>query len=191
MDKEENKPVKTIEDLKKEASPKNLKKIEEIIDNYSKHGIFPYETLQMTEEMFEAMYAHAYNFFQSGKYKKAIGYLMILNALKPSDYRTLFALAASHQHLKEYERASQYFVMCAIIQPKDPLCRFHLYFCFKQIAKYIPALTAIEECVLYCENKPGFNRLKNDALIEVKNFTAELKANPDLIKTTLFKGVSL
>ncbi len=173
------------DEMRKKTSPKNIKMLDEVIEKYTKFGIPPYESLKFDRDMLETLYSHAFHLFQSGNFKKAATIFMILNALEPKNFKTLFALAASYHHLKEFEKAAPYYVMCAIIHPKDPLCRYHLFDCFKHLDKAVQALNAIDECIELCKENTSLAKLQQDAAMEALHYREELKKYPEKVKMSL------
>lgn len=103
---------------------------------------------KFTEEHFDALYALAYDFYESGEYAKAGNYFHFLTTLSHKDKKHWIGLGASQQMLKEYEKAINSYAIAAVLDQTDPYPSFYAAECcfsMGDIERGMLALDCVDE----------------------------------------------
>jgi type III secretion system low calcium response chaperone LcrH/SycD len=172
FDQEENKQLihEAVESVQDKVPSKVLPLIEDALIKIENEGLTPQEAMGISDDVIEEIYEHGYHFFKSGKFKDALAIFSVLNQLVGgSDPRYLFAIAATHHHMKNYVEAAGYYMIYEALHPTDPLPYFHLYDCFKKDNKPEMAVNALKAALRLCEKDPKYADLKAKIELELKN----------------------
>lgn len=130
----------------------------------------PYEAMGISKEIIEEMYAQGYHFFQSGKFKDALGQFIIVNQLAGgSDPRFLFAIAATHHQMKNYQEAAGFYMFYEALHRTDPLPYYYLYDCFKNLNEPEMAINSLRGAARLAEKIPQYASLKARIDLELQN----------------------
>lgn len=169
-----------VEGIKDRVPEKFVPMIKEALVKIEKENITPQEAMGISEEVLEEIYEYGYHCFQSGKFKDA---LIIFNILDQwagsSNPRFLFAIAATHHHMKHYQEAAGYYMLYEILHPRDPLPYYYLYDCFKKLNHPDLALNALRAAGDLATSTPKYEKLKAKIDVEL-NHLASLENNSSL-----------
>lgn len=157
-----------IERLPGEIPSKFVPVIEEALAKIEIEGATPQEAMEISDDVIDEIYEHGYHFFQSGKFKDALAIFNVLNQLVGgSDPRYVFAIAATHHHMKNYHEAAGYYMLYEALHPTDPLPYYHLYDCFRKIDNQELAANALKSALKLAEQDPKFGDLKTKIEMEL------------------------
>ena len=109
--------------------PKFIENVAELADRAGRGEVIVKEELGITDGQMEAMYAVAYNQFQSAKYDDAVKSFSLLCMFDPFEYKYLFGIASCFHMKGEYELASMYYVIASGMDENDPAPFFHTAEC--------------------------------------------------------------
>lgn len=133
------------------------------------------EGLDISDEILDIFYGHAYNLYQAGKYRQALRIFSFLRQLNEADPRYSMALAACYHYLGEYNNAIVNYYFCKEVDFFNPVPSFHLYDCYMKLDKPKAALEALADVVARCGDEPKYQELKEKALLEKNNLVEQLK----------------
>lgn len=126
-------------------------------------GQSPQEAIGLSPEYVEGMYSFAYRLYTTGKYEQAAQLFRMLVLLNPMESRFLLGLAAAYHMKKDYENASQTYMLCSAVNPQDPVPYFHASDCFMALQEWKTAYNALIICIDKCGKKPEYKDVKNRA----------------------------
>src|SRR5690606_39901315 len=78
------------------------------------------QVFDLTEEDEEAIYAIAHNYYNNGKYDKAIPLFQFLSIVDHLNIKWWMGLGAATQMAKEYEKAVNAYAMATLLNVDDP-----------------------------------------------------------------------
>jgi tetratricopeptide (TPR) repeat protein len=87
-----------------------------------------------------------------------------------SDPRYVFAIAATHHHMKNYDEAAGYYMLYEALHPTDPIPYYHLYDCFRKTNNPELAENALRAAFRLAEKDSKYEDLKTKIEMELKQF---------------------
>lgn len=135
----------------------------------------PKEALEITDELMETMYHHAYTLFKAGKYQKAADFFETLLKFDYTDPRLSFACAACYHYMKDYEKAAVFYFISKEADPLNPIPSFHLYDCYMHLDKPVAASEALAAVIAKSEHDPKYSQLRERALLEKENLIHHMR----------------
>lgn len=157
-----------VESIQDKVSPRFLPMIEEALIKIETKGLTPQEAMGISEDVIEEIYEQGYHFFKSGKFKDALAIFNVLVQLVGgTDSRFIFAIAATHHHMKNYVEAAGYYMLYEAANPADPLPYYHLYDCFRKNNNEELARNALKASLRLAGNDPKYADLKAKIEIEL------------------------
>lgn len=111
----------------------------------------------------EAIYAQAHGQYGQGRYDEAarlFACVVFHNHLEP---RYLYAYAACLQALRRFAEALQYYGMVFVIEPDNPVLKFHVAECMVGMGKLAEARDMLEQVLADCD-QPAHATVKKRAL---------------------------
>ncbi len=149
-----------VQEVKGNAPPETLAMIEETLFKTQVLGYSPKEAMGIPEDWLEEVYLIGYNFFQSGKYERALTIFHLLALLVAGrDPRFTFAIAASYHHMKQYPDAISYYMLYQILDLANPLSYYHIFDCFKNMDNPYLAIKALKTAKELANKDPKYAQL--------------------------------
>jgi type III secretion system low calcium response chaperone LcrH/SycD len=121
-----------------------------------KSGLSPKEMFDLSDEIVETVYSHAYNLYNRGKYDDSLLMFKLLIFLDPEDPRYRMGIAACYHLLKEYEVAMSMYLLAGTLGDNDPLPFYHAADCCSQMDSAAAASMMLETCIAECQGKPEY-----------------------------------
>jgi type III secretion system low calcium response chaperone LcrH/SycD len=149
----------------------------QIVKKATEGAVSPKDVLRISDGQMESIYAQAYRFYNTGKYKEAselFRYLMMVNS---SETKYTLGLAACFHLMKDYKAAAQTYLMCNILDEKSPIPAFHASDCYLQMNDKVSALVSLNMAIDKAGSKPEYKILKDRAELTAQNLKKELKLN--------------
>jgi type III secretion system low calcium response chaperone LcrH/SycD len=147
-------------------------KMAEIVAKVLKGETIMRAEIGLDENDMEALYAVAYNVYQSGKYQDAVKIFGLLSVLDPTDYRFVFGGASCMQMLGEYMMAGMYYQMAGGLDTANPAPMLHSAECFLALKDRDGAKFALEQALERAGDKAEFTPIKKRAEVMLENLTA-------------------
>lgn len=97
-----------------------------------------------SEKQFEDTYEKARNLYNSGKFKEALPYFLILKTGDSSNAKYAFAIAACYHMMKEYKKAIEQYVISSVLDPHTPLPFYYSSDCFIRMNDPFGALITLD-----------------------------------------------
>lgn len=169
--------------LGKEHSAEVKAGTSKLMSNILTHGMLPKDALGIKDGQAEAMYAHAYQLYNNGKYADAqriFTTLILLNVLEP---KYLLGAAACAHMLGDLEHAANLYIKCGMFSDKDPVPYYHAADCYIQMKDPLSAIVALTMVIKKAGEKVEFSTLKDRAKIMIVTLEKELKEKE--VKTNL------
>lgn len=143
--------------------------------------------VRASEAQFEEFYSIAFNMYRSGNFKDAIPFLSILLMGRGTEAKYAFALAACHHMLKEYEKAISFYVLTAILDPKNPLPHYHEADCWINLQETASAYLALFMGIKKASASPEHKSLM-DRMVSMQNRLKAEFAEKAKLGITNFRG---
>jgi len=148
--------------------PKAVHLIEETLLRMQEENLSAKEALGFSSELIDEIYDYGFHLFQSGKFKEALPVFFLLQQLDTADPRFIFAVAATHHHLKNYEEAAGHYMLYEILDSTNPLPYYHMYDCFTKLGDSYLAINALKVAKNLTENNPRYAELQGKIDLELK-----------------------
>lgn len=146
----------------KRPPPASLDRLVEQVSNLLLSGGSIGMALGLDEQDYETLYTVGHYFYRQGRYAdacKVFSYLVMFDHL---ERRFLGALAASHQMLKNYKEAIEFYSLSSVMDLDDPVPTFHTGECLLSLGLVTEAREALEMVVLQ-SNSPRHEKLRQRA----------------------------
>lgn len=124
----------------------------------------------------EGMYGQAHRFYSQGKYNDALDLFRLLVALENSEVKYFMGIAACLHMLKEYSYAIQIYMICSVMDPKDPRPHYHAADCHIKLGDRISAVVSLEMAVTRADGRPEFIQLKERAQLSIDGLKEQMVA---------------
>ena len=127
-----------------------------LMQRVMEQGMRPKTALNLTDEVMEGIYSHAYNMYNRGMYKEASHIFRLLILLDPLEGRFLMGLGACLHMLKEYKDAAAMYLLCSAYDENNPLPNYHCADCFIKMDTPFDAVLELQEAVRKAGDSPEF-----------------------------------
>lgn len=139
--------MRTTEELIHEAviqfspqdKPEEAKKYEKMMHEVLIENKTPMEGLKIDKDTIDILYAHAYQLYNSGKYKQAEIVFIFLSFMDPSSVPIRLGIAASMHKNKEYREAIDAYQAIVPMDPYNPMPLFHAADCWLELNEPLEA----------------------------------------------------
>ncbi|MBS0654706.1 MAG: SycD/LcrH family type III secretion system chaperone [Verrucomicrobia bacterium] len=145
------------------AGEKARVELKEILESSLKKGIMPKTALQINDDTMEAIYTQGYNLYNMGKYKEASYVFRLLMMLDFSTPKYILGLAACSHRLKDYSNASNLYLLCAALDPTNPLPHFHAADCYLQLSSPSIACISLGMAITAAGDQPQYALIRERA----------------------------
>lgn len=153
--------IKTaVEQAPVEMTPEEKKDCEKMMREVIENGKTFAEVLGVGNEVLEGFYSAGYLLFNSGKYKEAENVFEVLCRLDASRWKYWYGRAASAHKLKKYERAKDYYMSWAFIEPENPVPFYHASDCCLMLDQKRDAILFLYIVIRLCGDIPEFQKIK-------------------------------
>jgi type III secretion system low calcium response chaperone LcrH/SycD len=125
------------------------------------------QALGWSKDQLELLYSHGYQLFQSGKYNNALTFFKQLRELDPTSYRYAYSIAVTYHHMKDFEKATSYYLASMNLSPNEPEPYFYLFDCFSKTNNNEMAKFMLQEVLSVTEKQPKYRVLREKAKIEL------------------------
>lgn len=189
MSKGEKKADKPPVDLSPEAAQRELKQVlsdmdekvteesqavlSELIGKVMKDGMAPKTALQLSDDVMEGIYAHAYNMYNRGLYQEASHIFRLLIILDATEPKYLMGLAACLHMQKQYESATAMYMLCSATDPDNPLPPYHAADCLIKVEAWTEAIIALEQAVKEAGKQEQYRVLVERAQLMIESLRPE------------------
>lgn len=158
-----------------DLSEKDKKKQEEVLYAVFEEGKLLKDALNISDQTIEYLYSQAYKLYKIGKYSEASRYFHILYLLNALDLRFSMGIAASHHMLKEYQKAVEWYMVCAALDENSPLPYYHISDCFLKMGEKVSALISLKMLqVRLDDDDPRFAQIKEKSARMIDVLSEEL-----------------
>ncbi|QLH36296.1 MAG: SycD/LcrH family type III secretion system chaperone [Parachlamydiaceae bacterium] len=151
------------------------KKEFESVDEFLKEKFKPKDILQLNDRQLEALYAQAYNLYQTGRFNDALQIFHMLTTIEANQAKYVLGLAACHHMMKNYQSAIDTYLVQSILEPENPIPFYHMSDCYLAMKDPYSALMVLDMTVKKAGNKPEFKTLKDRATLTMENLRKEIK----------------
>lgn len=167
-----------IAKLTPDLSEKDKAKQEELLHEVFDEGKLLKDALNVSDQTIEYLYSQAYRLYKIGKFKEASRYFHILYLLNGLDLRFSMGIAASHHMQKEYQRAVEWYLVCAALDEESPLPYYHISDCFLKMDEKLSALISLKMMqVRLKEDDAHFTHIRERAARMIEVLSEEVKNN--------------
>lgn len=95
----------------------------------------------------DGMYEHAYNLYNTGRYKEAIPVFRNLTTLHTNESKYMLGLASCYHMLKDYQMAAGVYLVVSTVDPNNPIPYFHSSDCYMQMGDKVSAIVMLEMAI--------------------------------------------
>lgn len=181
--KGEEKQVKdAVEKLGEKLKETESKDYSQAIKKATTGAVTPKDLLKIDDAKIESIYAQAYRYYNTGKFKDASDLFRYLMMLNPSEAKYTLGLAACFHMLKNYNAAVQVYLLCSILDDNSPIPGFHASDCYLQMNDKVSALVSLKMAIKKAGNRPEYQILKDRALLTVETLKKELKLKDEEVE---------
>lgn len=163
--------------IKIEKSPEELKQeVERVVKKMHTDGVTLKEALGVKDEFLEEMYGLAYNNYEQGKLKEALGLFQILVGCAPNEIKFVYGLASCQHQMQEYNEAVGGFAIALALDPLNPFAAFYIADCYLRMDLFADAKDYLKLAVGMCSESQKYSVLKQQAeliLNNIENFKKE------------------
>lgn len=158
-------------DLMQEEHSEDIKNgIHRAVDNIMFHGMAPKDALAIDNQTIQALSQDAYQQYNSGKYNEALHLFSIL-AVADGSYPYLFGMAACNHMMKEYRKAADAYMKCALLEPKDPTPYYHAADCYLHLNEIVSAMIALQMVVNRIGENAEYSQMKDRARLMLEKLS--------------------
>lgn len=148
-------------------------KIESIVNAVLQGETTLQTELDISPDQLEALYAAAYNLFQSKKYTDALRAFNLLQVMAPTDSRFVFGCASCMQMLEKYAEAALCYQLSAAYDQQNPAPMLHSAECFIALGDKPAAREALRYTLELCAVSPLGLMLRGRAEVMLDNIGHE------------------
>lgn len=146
------------------------------LEDALKKGIMPKTALQINDETMEAIYTQGYNLYNQGKFKESSYIFRLLMLLDFTTPKYVLGLAACAHRLKDYPNAANLYLLCAALDPTNPLPHFHSADCYLQLKMPTTALFSLGMAITAAGNQSQYALVKDRAMLMKQALDEQLEA---------------
>jgi len=84
---------------------------------------------------------------------------------------------------KDYDLASSSYMLCSLVNPRDPVPYYHASDCFIELGDYEMAEKCLKLCIAYCEIGEEYDMMKDRAQISLKGVLEKRQSERSAKKT--------
>lgn len=169
------KAVEKMGDKLKKADRPQDKNVTLLSNEFIKNGHMPKDILNLNDQQIEGLYAQAYNFYQTGRFKDAMQIFRLLILLNANETKYILGLAACLHMMKEYKDAVETYTLCCVLDPESPIAYYHMSDCFLELKDPYSAIVALDMAIKRSGSKPEFKMLKDRAAMTLQTLQDEIK----------------
>ena len=158
----------TLQRINPSSGKQSEATIKHVLEGALKKGIMPKTALKLTDETMEAVYTQGYNLYGQGKYKEASHVFRLLMLLDFTTPKYVLGLAACAHRQKEYENAANLYLVCASLDPTNPLPHFHAADCYLQVKLPTVALFSLTMAINAAADQKQYALVKERAMLMKK-----------------------
>ena len=186
MDLPEDTIEEVIEQLALEGEEAGVTKeaITTLASNIMEKGMLPKDAMGLSQEMVDGLYSFAYRLYNTGKYDQAMQLFRLLIMLDPTMGKYMLGLAACFHMQKEYEEAATCYILCSLVDDKDPIPHYHTSDCYMQLGKNDLAIKALEVSIDRMGNQEVFEAIRERAQATLDMLHEKTKAVKKKPKTS-------
>jgi type III secretion system low calcium response chaperone LcrH/SycD len=146
------------------------------LEDALKKGIMPKTALQINDETMEAIYTQGYNLYNQGKFKESSYIFRLLMLLDFTTPKYVLGLAACAHRLKDYPNAANLYLLCAALDPTNPLPHFHSADCYLQLKMPTTALFSLGMAITAAGNQSQYALVKDRAILMKQALDQQLES---------------
>lgn len=165
----------TLQRINPSSGKQSEATIKHVLEGALKKGIMPKTALKLTDETMEAVYTQGYNLYGQGKYKEASHVFRLLMLLDFTTPKYVLGLAACAHRQKEYENAANLYLVCASLDPTNPLPHFHAADCYLQVKLPTVALFSLTMAINAAADQKQYALVKERAMLMKKALDEQLQ----------------
>jgi len=174
MSGEEREIQKAVGELGKKLGPDSEGSLKEVIDSMTHGGRTPKDLLGLNDQAIEGIYGQAYRLYNTGKYKEASQLFRLLIMLNGTESKYMMGFAACFHMLKEYATAVEVYLVCEMLDPKNPIPHYHASDCYIEMGDKLSAIVALEMTVARCGEKGEYAQMKDRALMTIASLKSQM-----------------
>lgn len=167
----------TLQRINPASGKQSEEAIKHVLEGAIKKGIMPKTALKINDETMEAVYTQGYNLYGQGKYKEASHVFRLLMLMDFTTPKYVLGLAACAHRLKDYRNAANLYLLCATLDPNNPLPHFHAADCYLQVKLPTVALFSLNSAISAAAEQKQYTLIKERALLMKKALEEQLEAS--------------
>lgn len=165
--------MRSIDERSPDLTPKEKKKIVEVIENHAK-GISVKDSLGIDSDTMEQLYAQGHRLFSTQKYGDAAKTFQVLYLLDPLDSRYALGIGASYQMDKKYDNAIGWYLALSLIDEETPLPFYYISDCFLKMDYQEASHEFLNKTIERCGDNPQFTSLKTRATLMMESLGKQI-----------------
>lgn len=142
--------------------------VKEMLDKIFVQGMLPKDAMGMSDVMVEALYAHAYRLFNTGKFEDAILLFRFLIVLDPTEVKYALGMAACLQMQKDYKMAAAAYAFASSVDATNPMPFYYASDCYIRLGDLENAKSVLKKTIELSGEKPDFSMIKERAIFTLE-----------------------
>ena len=182
-----NKIQDTLQRINFAAGKQAEDALKTIMEHVLKKGIMPKTALKIGDDTMEAIYTQAYNLYNQGRYKESSYIFRLLMLLDFTTPKYILGIAACLHRTKDYINASNLYLLCGCLDPKNPMPHYHSADCYLQLEAPEFAILSLQMAINAAGDQPQYAVVKERAQLLKTGLEAQIQErakNPDATKKT-------
>mgnify|MGYP003392846221 CR=1 FL=1 len=164
------------------------KALKDLLEQALQKGLMPKEALRINDDTMEAIYTQAYNLYNQGKYKEASYIFRMLMILDMTTPKFTLGLAACLHRMKDYVNAANLYLLCASLDPKNPMPHYHAADCYLQMNTIHLAIVSLKMAIDAAGDQPQFSVVKERAALLKSSLEVQAKERAEKLAQEEDKG---
>lgn len=181
MKGEEKQVSEAAKNIGEQLKETNSEAYSKILKKATEGTVTPKDVLKISDAQIESIYAQAYRFYNTGKYKDASDLFRYLMMLNPTEAKYTLGLAACFHLMKDFEAAAQIYLLCNVLDDKSPIPAFHASDCYLQMKDKVSALVSLNMAIKKAGDRPEYQILKDRATMTAETLKKELHLKDEQI----------
>lgn len=144
----------TVIEMTSKEKPEEVEKIEKMVRAVILEGTSPKDAMKIDQKALDMLYDLAYQHYDGGNYKNALLLFVFLSGIDPKNVKYRMGIAASLHMNKQFQEAIDAYLICASLDPKNPLPFYHMSDCFVQLKDLFRAYYFLKTSIVQAKSNP-------------------------------------
>jgi type III secretion system low calcium response chaperone LcrH/SycD len=165
----------TVESLELQNKKVNKPEFEAALKKVIMEGVPLNQVFEITPEILEQVYAHAYRLYNSGNYQDASVLFAFLISINSSNPKYYMGIASSFHRMRNYENAVECYIAAYHLDGTNPIPFYHLYDCWKNLNQLEECVFALTMALELSGDNPAYTQIKERSKLALEGLIQEIE----------------